>query len=332
MQRAVTAISLSLLAACSSVELPSVSNLIGSSGDSVSVSLERKLNANAPTTKFAASIRVARYTDARKGAEPRKIGVGAHNVSGLSGDVISVDQDVSTIVTRLMRNTLDDAGFQVDDENGKAIFELSGVVKELTLNVKARDEISVAVESTLKEVSTGKVVWSGMVIEKNDRFAGVSGNNRDDVAAYLKQGVKTVTGKTSDAISASLMASRPELFNLTAGTKPIPGVTVYVAPTAVPQAAPATYAPAVAMPGAAIPAPAYSPRASATSGLLLVNTTPGRAKVYLDGVYFGLSPLRLELEPGIHAISIKLEGYKMSTEKVSIRKGDNTEIELNLER
>jgi len=63
-----------------------------------------------------------------------------------------------------------------------------------------------------------------------------------------------------------------------------------------------------------------------------VNTTPQRAKVYLDGVYYGLSPLRLEMDPGVHAISVKLEGYKMVTEKVSVRKGDNTEMELNLER
>jgi hypothetical protein len=66
--------------------------------------------------------------------------------------------------------------------------------------------------------------------------------------------------------------------------------------------------------------------------LLLVNTNPPRAKVYLDDVYYGLSPLRLEMEPGVHAISVKLDSYKMVTEKVSVRKGDSTEMELKLER
>ena len=137
--------------------------------------------------------------------------------------------------------------------------------------------------------------------------------------------------KTVEAISASLMASQPELFNLTAGTKPIPGVTVYVAPAAAKAAPAATVTPGYGVqPGAAAPPSAYMPRASATAGLLLVNTNPQRAKVYLDGVYYGLSPLRLEMEPGVHAISVKLEGYKMVTEKVSVRKGDNTEMELNL--
>lgn len=78
--------------------------------------------------------------------------------------------------------------------------------------------------------------------------------------------------------------------------------------------------------------PAYMPRASATAGLLLVNTKPPRAKVYLDDVYYVLSPVRLKMEPGIHAISVTLEGYKMAAKRVSVRKDDNTEMELNLER
>jgi hypothetical protein len=213
------------------------------------------------------------------------------------------------------------------------LFEVSGVIKELTLNIKNRDEISIAIETAVKDLSSGEVVWSGLVTEKNDRFAGVSGNNKDDVVAYFNKELKVASNKTVEAVSASLVAAKPELFNLTPGTKRIPGVTVYVAPAAAKTAVSAPSVPAYgAQPGNAAPQPAYVPQASATAGLLLVNTNPQRAKVYLDGVYYGLSPLRLEMEPGVHAISIKLEGYKMVTEKVSVRKGDNTEMELNLER
>lgn len=327
--------SLLLLSACSSADLPSLKmpsiGGVFDSGDTVSVPATRAANPNGPLTKYAASIRVARYTDARKNSG-RVIGTGGRNVIGLGSDDIVLDQDPAAVVTRVLRNTLDDAGFQMlEADDSKAIFELSGVVKELTLNVQARDQLSIAVESTLKEVATGKVVWSGLVVEKNDRYAGVSGNNREDVGLYLKQGLKTVSGKTSDAISASLMASRPELFNLTAGTKAIPGVTVYVAPTAAAPAAVSMQA-APVQPAMNAPVTSYTPRAGATNGLLLVNTNPPRAKVYLDGVYYGLSPLRLEIEPGVHAVSVKLEGYRMSSEKVSVRRGDNTEMDLALER
>ena len=74
-----------------------------------------------------------------------------------------------------------------------------------------------------------------------------------------------------------------------------------------------------------------APSDSATAGLQ-INTSPQRAKVYVDGVSYGLSPLHLAMEPGTHTISVKLEGYKMVTEKISAQKGDNTEMTLNLSR
>ncbi|HEU0219383.1 MAG TPA: PEGA domain-containing protein [Gallionella sp.] len=290
-----------------------------------------------PLLKYGATLRVNKYVDQRKVGNLRLLGTAELPVRGVDGKQLLLDQEIANIVTGAIKKHFDAEGFQVMEGSSanNALFEISGVIKDLTLNVKNRDEINIAIETTLKEVATGKVVWSGLVMEKNDRFAGVSGNNKDDVIAYLNKELRIVTTKTVEAISASLMAAQPELFNLTAGTKPIPGVTVYVAPTAAKPApaAPATVMPGYgAQPGGAAPPPAYMPHASTTSGLLLVNTNPQRAKVYLDGVYYGLSPLRLEMEPGVHAISVKLESYKMVTEKVSVRKGDNTEMELNLDR
>ena len=124
------------------------------------------------------------------------------------------------------------------------------------------------------------------------------------------------------------MASRPELFNLTPGTHPVPGVTVLVAP---PLPKTVVAAPVAVMQREEAVS-TYHPQASDKNGLLLVNSNPPRANVYLDGVYYGLSPLRLEIEPGIHAMSVKLIGYNMFAEKVSVRRGDNTEVNVTLEK
>ena len=311
-------------------------------GDSTLSTTGKKASSGSsgPLLKYAATLRVNKYADQRKLNNPRLLGITTQRVRGVDGDQLLLDQEIANIVTVAIKKRFDGEGYQVLEGSSasNALFEVSGVIKDLTLNVKERDEINIAIETTLKEVATGKVVWSGLVMEKNDRFAGVSGNNKDDVIAYLNKELRIASNKTVEAVSASLMASRPELFNLTAGTKPIPGVTVYVAPAAAKPAPAAPAAPATMMPsygappGGAVPPPAYMPRAGETTGLLLVNTSPSRAKVYLDGVYYGLSPLRLEMEPAVHAISVKLEGYKMITEKVSVRKGDNTEMELNLDR
>lgn len=337
-RRVALAVLLLAVAGCSSVKdaKDSVSGWINGGDSALSVKDDKKTaGSSGPALKYAATLRVGKYADQRKVANPRLLGVATTRVRGVDGNQLLLDQEIATVVTAVIKKRFDTEGFQVLEGSSaaNALFEVSGVIKELTLNVKNRDEISIAIETTVKDVSNGEVVWSGMVTEKYDRFAGVSGNNKDDVVAYFNQELKIVSNKTVEAVSASLVAARPELFNLTAGTKRIPGVTVYVAPTAAKPTVSAPPVPAYGVqPGSAVPMPAYVPQASATAGLLLVNTSPSRAKVYLDGVYYGLSPLRLEMEPGVHAISVKLEGYKMVTEKVSVRKGDNTEMELSLDR
>jgi hypothetical protein len=284
--------------------------------DSISVVESKKPGANAAAVKNAATIRITGYVDGRDGATPKKIGITTQRVLGIAGKDVVLDRVVTEIVANSIRKHFDDAGFQFVESS--ALYELSGVVKDLTYNVKARDEISIAVETTLKDTATGKVIWSGLVQEKTERFAGISGNNKSDIANVLRYELGIVSQKTVDAISASLMASRPDLFTLTPGTKAIAGVTVLQA---------------VGGGAAALNSvPAAPAQHVAVTGTLVLNTKPARAKVYLDGVYYGMSPLRAEVEAGVHEVSVKVTGYKTASEKLSVRKGEVTELELVLER
>lgn len=341
LQRVALIMLLVAVSGCSSVKdaKDSVSGWINGGDGTLSTTTEKKTTdgSSGPVLKYAVTLRIDKYVDQRKHGNPRLLGITNQRIRGVDGKELLLDQDIANLVTIDIKSRFDADGYQVLEGSSasNALFEVTGTIRDLTLNARERDEINIEIETTLKDMATGKVVWSGLVTEKNDRFAGVTGNSKGELVAYLNRGLHIASKKTVEAVSASLMASRPELFNLTAGTKPIPGVTVYVAPSA---AKPAPAASATMMPsygiqsGSPVPPPAYTPRASDTTGLLLVNTSPSRAKVYLDGIYYGLSPLRLEMEPGVHAISVKLEGYNMVTEKVSVRRGDNTEMELNLKR
>lgn len=297
---------------------------------------EQKLSGDQvrPTVRYAATLQVSRYLDQRSQNNPRLLGISTQLIRGVSGSQLLIDQDVADLVTSAYKLQFEAEGYQLLEAGGvqKAMFEVSGTIKDLNLNVKYRDEINIAIETTVKDLRSGEVVWSGLVTEKHDRFAGVSGNNKDDVVAYLDKELHVVSNKTVAAVSSSLMAAYPDLFNLTPGLQAIPGVSVYAVPG---KAEPASGSSAiivpnvVAQPGSAAPAPEKMPLNSA--GLLVVNTNPARARVYVDGVYYGLSPLRAEIEPGVHAVEVKLNYYKTVTEKVSVRKGDNTEMELSLE-
>jgi hypothetical protein len=293
-------------------------------GDFIQIQNDKKVNASkadSKSLKYAATLRVERYVDQRQVPNPRFFGKSTSRILGLNSSELMLDRDVAELETTAIKQRFDANSFQIleGEDAPKALFEVSGTIKELALNVDNRDEINIIIETTLKDAASGKVVWSGVVTEKNNRFAGVSGNNKDDIAVYLKKSLRIVNDKTVAAISASLMAAKPELFTLTPGTKPIAGVDIFVAPPASPLVTPTTVA------------QVDIPLSSAANGILSVQSNPQRAKVYLDGVYFGLTPLRSEIEPGVHDVIVKLQGYKTVAEKVSVRKGNNTELELNLD-
>lgn len=315
-------------AACSGLRDPSQEVQAASgNGQSARATENRRILPDAPMLKNVASIRIGRYVDARMMGNPRKVGTAKVNAFGMIGNDIILDQEAAFMVTSTMKRRLQETGFKVVEErDANAQFELNGVVKELLFSVKARDEVSIEIETTLKNVATGRVVWSGMVVEKNDHFAGVPRVSKEDIASFLNVELDIVAAKTIESISDSLMISNPELFSPVTTVKPIPGVTVLIAPTAPDYEAADDAATIV------VPPPVYKPSPKATSGMLVINTKPERAKVYIDGVYHGLTPFRLEMEAGLYAVSVKLGGYQMVAEQVMIRRRNVTEMDLTLER
>jgi hypothetical protein len=293
----------------------------GLSGNEIQVIESRQPGPDAAKAKFRATARIGAFVDGRNAGNPRKIGIAKERVLGLSGTDLVLDRDATDVVSASLRKRLDDSNIQMlASDDGTALFEIGGVIKALEYNVMDRDYVTIRLETTLKEVATGKVVWMGEVEQKNERFAGVSGNSKSDIANFLKQELGVVTGKTAEAIDSVLMAKYPELFNLVPGTKVIPGVTVY------------------SVPGNVSPVPttatANSPEEGLpfTDALLIVRTAPAGAKIYLDGVYYGISPLHARAPLGIHKVEARLKGYRVSTEKVALRKGDTTELEMELEK
>ena len=105
------------------------------------------------------------------------------------------------------------------------------------------------------------------------------------------------------------------------------GTPAIAAAAAAPAAPPAT----VAVPAAPV-AQSAALAAPSAKGIFSVTTVPSKAKVYGDDVYYGTSPLKLELDPGVTVFHFKLDGYKTVTQKVSIRRGETTELEVKLEK
>lgn len=288
-------------------------------GNELRIREDAKPSPNAKLEKYQITLRMAGYIDARQVDSPRRVGTSNARIMGLTGKDIMSDQDATEVVVASMKKRLGDAGLQVlaaDATNAQ--FQLSGAVKEFSIDVKERDYVNIAIESTLTEIASGKVIWSGLVVERADRYAGTSGNGKKDVADFLRWKLGVVSTKTADSVLSVLMATRPEMFNMVVGIKPVQGVTVYSNS---------------AGSAASAVVPVVAPSEVATvNGTLAISSSPSRAKVYVDGVYFGLTPLSAEFSVGIHEVSIKLDGYKTASEKVSVRNGDKTEMDIKLQR
>ncbi len=272
---------------------------------------------DASTAKNAATLRIRPYVDQRIEQDARLLGEFNTRIGGLSGKQLRLNRDVAMIATEQMQQQFSDAGFAVVNEAAAAKFELTGVVKTLTLDSKARDEINIVLETNLSEIATGKLIWSAVVSQSNTRFGGVAGNDRDDIVNFLYRELAVVSGKTVSAVNSLLMASYPALFNLTPGTKTIDGVTVLSAPLTSPVAVTPTM---------------VSEKMTHSTGTLVLTSSPSRAKIYVDEVYFGMTPLRVDLDAGIHTLTAKLAGRKTASEKVSVRNADTTELEMTLSK
>ncbi|MBI5827066.1 MAG: PEGA domain-containing protein [Deltaproteobacteria bacterium] len=245
---------------------------------------------------------VEQFIDARGGKDPRAIGKVTAVVSDMSNESLTLTEDVSSLVTRAFAEELSSAGFTVStgDEAGRAGADLvlRGTVKGFRLDIGPRDEIMIELSAEFKEAASGKAVWSGTQAHKDSRYAGVLGNTRATISAYISASLSKVIRKA--------IADASQTLPVKAGAS---GPLSAVSP--------------------AIPAALSNAHAS---GRVSVTSAPPRAKVYIGDVYYGLTPITIDLEPGVYELTLRLKGHRENKEKISIRPGQLTEVEEALDK
>jgi hypothetical protein len=259
----------------------------------------------------APSLAVAPWADQRPGTPGRRLGGISGTVFDIQGTELTLIRDATAVVDDAVREQLRAQGLAVLAAPESADLRLEGSLQTLTLNVAARDERRIVLRATLRRQRDGQVLWSGAVEERNDRFAGVSGNNRRDLETYLGEGISKAAAQLATAV-------REHAVPLAAAAAAVPAVP----------APPAPAPPAV--PAAAAPVAPATPAISGALGQVLITTVPPRVKVYVDDVYHGLTPLTLELPAGTSQLHFKREGYRSASEKVAVRRGASVELELKL--
>jgi hypothetical protein len=298
------------VAGCS--QMPSLPGVTGTRGASGAIHVEVPVPALSSdpvrVQGRVVSVAVPDFTDARAGSPGRRIGAIRATVRDMHASELRVDEDVPTLLSGAARRRLAAEGFRVVAPGEAADLRLEVVVRTFSLEIAGRDELAIVADASLRSGSGAQapVAWKGEIAERSDRYAGVSGNSSATIAEYLGEGVAAFSGKIAAAVRAGT------------GNAALRPVAAPVSGTPQPAAAPS--------------AAAGRPAADPGAGRLWVLTTPARAKVYIDQVYFGLTPLKLELAPGIVEVRLSLAGFRPVTERVSVRQGDVTELEVSLEK
>lgn len=300
---------------------------------------------------------VSEPKDARgAAANTRKVGQIRATVSDMYGPELTLDREVSALTGSTLRSQLSSDGFSVVASGQAYDFEVTTLIRTFDLNIAGRDELSMVVEASLRE-PTGTVIWSGIVNEKSDRFAGVMGNSRSSITDYLGQGLANLVQKVTSSVRSGLVQSYPQTVMASQQRSPAvlaaTGVTTLTpasaregvvakvpAPVALPTPIqPALMAPAL-LPGKSVEPgrtklddkPSVLSAALPGYGYVLMITNPTRVKVYSDDIYYGLTPLKVMVPVGVMTFEFRFDGYKTVKEKISVRAAEVTELELNLKK
>lgn len=279
--------------------------------------------------KAPLTIALIPYIDKRAGIDSdKKIADISVPVIGISGGVLLIEEGVPSLVTRAIKEQLLYLGFNVEEVLGVTIdisrpqtitskfhsdadLILGGEIKRFYLNVGNRDNIEIELDTFIRDRESGRLLWSGTAKEEGDRYAGTFGNTRDSIVEYIGTSLSRVVKKI-------LQDSEPALSKYARRSYPVGALPSHPAFLDVPHISTSSE-------------PPQDINEKSSKGTLVVTSVPSGAKFYIKDIYYGKTPITIDLAPGIYKITVKLRGSKDEEEKVAIRSGASTELEVFFE-
>lgn len=292
---------------------------IGCSAKNVSIKYDPKDGTGEGyTAKAPLNIAVIPYADKRAGIDAKKVADISTNVVGVHSSELFMDENIAVFVTNAVKDQLNYSGYKAQVVSGltfnKALNKdalsatppdtnlvIGGEINRFHLNVAGRDKMEIELATTIYDRNSGRVIWSGTTIEETDRFAGTMGNTVNSMTKYINRTLNT-------AIKKLQKDSEPAIMRLAMGTSnPAQGTDL----------------------SGQGQFPATQREAETVqTGSLKITSKPTDAKFYIHDTYYGKTPLTIELKPGTYEVTIKLKGFMDEKEKVAVRAGITTELEV----
>jgi len=241
------------------------------------------------------------FTDKRvgvsKGADPGEIGSIDATIQDMYGARVILSTAPATLITEGFKKYLTAVGYTVvSPDKVEPSFSgiiLSGEIRKFSLDIGPRDNIDIQLYAEFKNKYNDAIIWSGLVKEKDSIYAGVFGDSKKMVSKYISGTLSKVFGKTIKKAGPGIEKMSRVGEGSSNVNKRYEGKALKI-------------------------------------GRLIVKTIPEYAEVYINGVYYGLSPMTLKLRPGIYRLILKKDGFNEFMEKIAVGRSRSTEMETTL--
>jgi len=224
----------------------------------------------------------------------KKIGDIKSTVLDIYGTELFLARRPALIIREALIEEFKHRGFKVlSRSEEKADYLLKTKLQAFSLEIASKDKIEIALYLEVLDAKSKKSLWSGRVETSESRYAGVSGDSRMTISRVISRSLAKVLKKalneTEETIKKASQGLSPLVEEGEKNTR-------------------------------------ENHLKAETKGILRITTEPQRAKIYLNSIYYGLSPQTLRLRPGIYDLTVQKDGFLDFKEKLSVDKERETEV------
>lgn len=258
----------------------------------LTVKYDARLGAPAISLKESFNIAIAPYKDERKEGNRKKLGDITSPVFGIDATELIIEKNISDLVTDAFKEQFQLAGFKAEKGD------------------KAQADI--LIEGSVKVFSLDIGPKDAIEIEIETTAKDAKNGNILWSGAVTEKGERFagVMGNTRETVAKYISHSLAKVIK-----KTLTDIASAIEKT---------------MPKSI--EPVKEEIILGSEGRLSLSSVPPKTQVFIDDVYYGLTPITTDLAPGIYTVNFKMEGFKKVAQKIAVKKGRVTEFTVVLEK
>ena len=258
----------------------------------LTVKYDARLGAPAISLKESFNVAIAPYKDERKEGNRKKLGDITSPVFGIDATELIIEKNVFDLVTDAFKEQFQLAGFKAEKED-KAQADILIEGSVKTFSLDIGAKDTIEIEIE----TTAKDAKNGNIL-----WSGAVTEKNERFAGTMGNSRKTVGKYISSSLAKVIKSTLTDIASAIEKTMPKSIETV------------------------------KEEIILGSKGRLSLSSVPPKTQVFIDDVYYGLTPITTDLAPGIYTVNFKMEGFKKVAQKIAVRTGRVTEFAVVLEK